>query len=280
MLFAVFAKRSLVATVLFCVLIAGGAGGVMAEKSVVVTTTMLESAVWEATGDRVRPERLIPPGNCPGHFDLKPLMLKEIKNSDLFICHDYQRGIKDKVEALGGDLDIMVVAEKGSYLVPSNYWNMVEQIEFKLNPSTGVGDVPGAESDSDSEGRDIPDRMETSVRLLRTAAAENGWRGASVLAAAMQADFCRWLGFDVAGVIPRSEALTPSKMRDLLRTDAEMVVGNLQSGGDVARIVGQRLDIPVAVISNFPRTAASASKAYENLLQDNIEELERAWEAR
>lgn len=251
--------------------------GVMGEsklETVVVTTSMLESAVQDAArdADQFRVVRLIPPGNCPGHFDLKPRMLEKIKTAGLFICHDFQKGIESKVSGLDTDARLMVVATKGSYLVPSNYWNTVESVGVALEKDMGNVEL--------TNEKERARRQKENEKMLREVAKEKGWEESPILAAAMQADFCGWLGFDVVEVIPRPDSITPQKVSELLKQDVDMVVGNRQTGVYAARMLAERMRVPVAIISNFPKPEEDTRNAYEQLLKANVEELVEAWESR
>jgi len=255
---------------LFLIAFAGQASARPLE--VVVTTSMIESAVRDACGDdtELTIKRLIPPGNCPGHFDLKPRMLETVKAADFFIYHDFQRGIEAKVKAVDPDAEMLVVGVDGSYLVPSNYRKLVRSIKESLKPETAGKRLENAE-ESHGDVADLEDKW-------KDAAKEHGWVGAPVLAAAMQADFCRWLGFDVVGIVPRSDSSSPRMISKLLNTRAAMVIDNRQTGGSAARMLGRRLKIPVATLSNFPESKGPG--AYEKLADKNLGILEKAWQKR
>ena len=68
-------------------------------ETIVVTTSLLQDVV-----ERLLPEdsglqvfRLIPPGACPGHFDLQPSVRYPLVNARLLFRHEFQEALADKV---------------------------------------------------------------------------------------------------------------------------------------------------------------------------------------
>lgn len=242
-------------------------------ESVVVTTSMLECSMLDAFGpdSELEVERIIPPGNCPGHFDLKPKMLAEIRDSDLFVYHNFQRGVKERVLALGAGVATLEIEQAGSWLVPSNYWSVVSYLREVLPDK-----LPLAGAGHPFDSGDLAELED----FWRDAVEKNGWAGVPVVASALQADFCSWLGFDVAAELPRSEELTPAALRDLMDSGAAMVIGNRQSDSQSARMLARRMDLPVAVLDNFPSKKSPGQTAYRTLAETNLNALERAWRRR
>ena len=61
--------------------------------TVVVTTSLIESAVVDVSAGTVETYRMIPPGACPGHYDVSPRDLQTIASSAAVFRHDYQEYI-------------------------------------------------------------------------------------------------------------------------------------------------------------------------------------------
>ncbi len=263
-----YAKYAMfLALMLFCGIAAFG----WQTNTIVVTTSMLEAAVYDAARADTPPHvaRLIPPGSCPGHFDLKPKMLTIIRRADLFVIHSYQRGIERKVAGLKAGVPMVIAEENGSYLVPSNYVKLVKFVAHSCLTENG---------DERIHEDSVAVRMWRLDEEWRNAAKRNGWDGVPVIASAMQADFCRWLGFNVVGEITRPSAMAPNGIDELLHAGAKLVVGNRQSDISAACALAKRLKVPLAELSNFPET--SGKHAYERLAAKNMKELERVWARR
>jgi len=97
-----------------------------------------------------------------------------------------------------------------------------------------------------------------------------------VAASRFQAEFCRWLGLHVVAELPRNGDAPPGRLADALDPRVRLVVASLQEGTAAAEAVGERLGVPVVVLSAFPG-AAGHGTTYEELLESNLERLEKAW---
>lgn len=240
--------------------------------SVVVTTSMLEQAVHEL-GDAaagVEVVRLIPPGSCPGHFDLSPRTVPSLRSADAIVRHRYQGFLESQIVDLGVEDATVVVADvEGSLLVPINYAGLVREVAdilAELLPGRGQHLTHGADEASlrlaDLEG-EIRDRPAP-------------WRGAPVIASFQHAGFSRWLGLDVVAEIGRPEDVTPRDLESLMQHRPAVVIGNLQEGLQSAATLAKRMSVPLAVFSNFPG-AAGYGDGYDELLRSNLERLDEAW---
>ena len=105
------------------------------------------------------------------------------------------------------------------------------------------------------------------------------WQGTAVIASTKQEEFCRWLGFTVVGVYERPENMPPKGLKNLLSKKAAMIVGNHQSDWNAAVSLGKKLDLPVAILSNFPNVEGYGS-GYEQLCLNNLNRLKKAWQNR
>lgn len=72
-------------------------------KSIVVTTSMLESAASEVlpVSQRIDIVRLLSPSSCPGHFDLSPRIVPTLHSAVMVVRHDYQDVLEQKMESIG-----------------------------------------------------------------------------------------------------------------------------------------------------------------------------------
>jgi len=147
---------------------------------------------------------LLPPGSCPGHFDLSPATLPLVRSASLVVRHDYQEALDEKLRALGSEhLHIHVIVVHGSLLIPDNYIRMVRGLVPAL-----VQAFPGEKACID---RNLAKVEQDTVKLRGEMAGQDyPWQGAAVIASAHQKDFAQWLGLTVIDVIKRPEELTPA----------------------------------------------------------------------
>jgi zinc transport system substrate-binding protein len=243
--------------------------------SLVVTTSMLERAVHELgdAADGVDVVRLIPPGSCPGHFDLSPKSLPALRSATAIVRHQYQGFLEARLVEMGVDDAVVIVADPdGSLLIPDHYGRLVRrigEIVGRLMPERGVR--------IDAAVAAVEDRL--AGLELEIGARPTPWRGAQVISSFQQAQFSRWLGLEVVAEIGRPEDTSPRDFEDLLRKSPDLVVANLQEGLEAAATVADRLGVPLVVFSNFPGADGYGSD-YDGLVTHNLDRLDAAWRKR
>lgn len=251
--------------------------GVVAAQNhtVVVSTSMLEAAVREVlpAGASIDVVSILPPSSCPGHFDMSPRLLPMLKAAALVIRHDYQGVLDEKIAQIGGTVQGMNLIETtGSPLIPHHYSLLARHVSAVLKTL-----VPDRAPEMEAVLMDIDTRMERLAAGAEQTAAQ--WQVVPVVAATNAIEFCNWLGFTVVGELKRPEDTTPQDFAKLVRLDAELIVGNLQEGTESALSLGARMNVPVAVISNFPG-AEGFGETYDDLFTANLNRIRTAWQRR
>lgn len=252
----------------------GGAdpGGSPAPPTVVVSTSMLGEAVRAipALQGGVRIVELVPPGSCPGHFDLRPEQAAQLGEASAVLYPEFQEELGRRLGAMEGLRERLVrVPVPSSPLVPEAFLRTVEFVAGELERLE-----PRWRGRLAASLEPTRRRLRTLALRLREGAAPLA--GTPVAASRFQAEFCRWLGLEVVAELPRNGDAAPGALAAALDPRARLVVANLQEGTAAAGAVGERLGIPVAVLSAFPG-APGAGSGYEELLLDNLEALEEAW---
>lgn len=251
------------------------AGGQESGTTIVVTTSMLEHAVQDVSGDipDIDIVSLIPPGSCPGHFDLSPRLVPLINRATLVIRHDYQGMLEERIrKRAGDDVNVLTVQTGKSLLIPYEYADFAERIATALAESGHIDAIKKTDSSTD-----LKRHMNTLADdLLRRA---EPYRGEPVITAVHMKPFAEWLGFNVAGIIKRPEDMSPRDVEALVETDARIIIGNLQEGTDSATTLGEMKGIPVAILSNFPDAPGYGTGIVE-LIETNMTRIEKAWKSR
>jgi zinc transport system substrate-binding protein len=243
--------------------------------SVVVTTSILEGAVLEFSdvATEVEVVRLIPPGSCPGHFDLSPRAVPSLRSADAIVRHHYQGHLESQMVDLGVEDATVIVADvRGSLLIPSMYAGLVRKVADILAEL-----LPGQTEQLIFVANQVGLRLLELEEEIRDR--PSPWRGAPVIAPFQQAGFSRWLGLDVVAEIGRPEDLTPRDLDVLMQHRPALVIGNLQEGLQSAATLAERMSVPLVVFSNFPG-AAGYGDVYDELLRSNLERLDVAWMSR
>ncbi len=250
----------------------GGAAEAPSRPTVVVTTSMLAEAVRAipALENRVRIVDLVPPGSCPGHFDLRAGQLGELRTAVVILYPDYQEGLAGKLGALPGlGPKLVRIPTPASPLVPPVFTRMVETVAAGLERMEPRWRGRLTTSLEPTRGR-----LEALGRRLRARAAP--MVGTPVAASHFQAELCGWLGLHVVAELPRNGDAAPGHLAEVLDPRVRLVVANLQEGTAAAKTVGERLGVPVVVLSAFPG-APGYGEGYGHLLETNLDLLVKAW---
>ncbi len=239
------------------------------KRALAVTTTMIECACRDVAGDAFQIVRMLPPGGCPGHFDISPRMIDRLRDAAILFRFDFQAGLDDQLSRLAErGLTVVEIAPGGGLLCPHSYVTMCRQVcealcqRWPERTETYRGRLEQTER-----------RIAALAGKGRQHVADAGLTGAKVLASEHQQAFCTWLGLDVVDTFPRGELARISEVLDSLtaaqKGHVRLVVGNLQEGTRVSDTLADRLGVPTVVFSNFPSMAEN-QKTFDDLFWANV----------
>jgi len=240
-------------------------------RGIVVTTTMLECAARDLlSADTGIPVLvLVPPGSCPGHFDVPPSIVPVLRNAAVVVAHDYQRDLAAKLGQLGPPgTKVVQIETQGSLLVPEHYLRVTQQLSDVL-----VSAYPNHEARIRAALKAVKQKSQGLAE--KVSARRAVWESTPVIASAMQRQFCEWLKLRAVGQVARPEDVTPAELQALLNSKPALVVANLQEGPQAAQALAEKLAVPLVVFSNFPG-AEGYGHGYEELLNENLRRLEEA----
>lgn len=261
----------MVLSVLLC-LPAGGCGDGDAPGQgyvLAVTNSYLECAVRDLWGRDVAILCLTPPGMCPGHFDISPAQVRQLKNCTLLLRFDFQRGIEDRLARLREQgLDVQQVQPAGGLCVPETYAAVCRQVCQVLSQAH-----PDRTAEYEARLAAIESRLTTLASQLKAAVAESGMTGAAVLTSNHQAQFARWLGLDPIATFVGSDAETVANIDHCLKKAAgrevRFVIANRQEGTALAQALADRCGARAVVFGNFPETCEQGA-GFDRFVQDNV----------
>jgi len=232
------------------------------ERCTVITSDELLADMARALlpDARYRVEAIFPPGQCPGHYDIKFSDIEKIQKAGLVI---YSRSMTFMGKP--GARRLLIDSEGRNWMAPDSYLLGVERLAQGL-----AGHFP-------EHGQEIEHRRQAVTRLVREEAQKlkermqkAGIEGLPVLASSMQKELLTWMGFRVAGVYGRPEALSARDAARLVKTGkAERVVAvvdNLQSGPEAGIRIAEALGRPHIVLTNYP-----SEEGYPAALRNNVE---------
>jgi zinc transport system substrate-binding protein len=277
----VTAKSKIRASVMLLVLLAtafalGGCSPVNPEKLGVVTSTSLIAQIVEQVGgDNVDVVNIIPPAQCPGHFDVKPGDIQKLATADLFLLHGWQgEKFSEDIIASADNPDLVVVSldiqttESDNWMVPSVQREATDKITAALCQVDSqnsalyqqlAADYSNAVSAKEVELRDGLDQVNLSA--------------VNVMCAEMQAGFASWTGLNVVATYGRPDSLTPQMVKDLVDTgrasEVTLIIDNLQSGQDAGVGIAEELGVTRVILSNFPG-GFTDTDTWEEAIDENI----------
>jgi zinc transport system substrate-binding protein len=230
---------------------------------------MIECAVRAVAGDELLVHRLTPPGQCPGHFDLKPGDFEAIVQSEVLLRHDYQEYFDSKLQASAGRKRIVSLPTTGPQTIPPNYAQLCRDVASGLCEA-----FPELSPAIERNLATVEASLDSIASRTRREAAPLA--GAVVIASGFQKDFCEWLGLRVVGDFDQAQEMSLKDLERLVRVGrdahAVAVVGNLQRGDREGKPIAQRLDVPLVLLSNYP-LRPEAADAYAQLINSNVQQL-------
>ena len=233
-------------------------------RGIVTSDTILSGMIASLLPpNRYSIEAILPPGQCPGHYDVKLSDIEKMEKANLTVSF---RGMPFMDKAgLGGRAQLLVDAGGRNWMAPNSY-------------IYGLGILADELSKRFSEDKDeILRRKEETVRKVKTGAnsliekiKRAGIFGKPIIASSMQKEPLEWMGFRVVGEYGRQEAMSTREVVRLLKIGRDqhaiMVVDNLQSGPDAGKGIAETLGVPHVVLTNFP-----SEKGYLATLGENVD---------
>ena len=247
-------------------------------------SSLIANIIQDVADGKLETRTIIPPGVCPGHYDVKPSEIKALANSTALFIHNYQQSYQNIVGAIEAadnpDLIITVLNVTGNWMVPAVQAEAVGKIAQALGEMDPENAAYYQERAAERE-QAILDYGEEVKNRLQDAEVE----GVKVICAAMQEGFVRWAGFDVVATYGRPEDLSVADV-DQLITEAKqagvaLVIDNLQSGSTtLGAAMEPDIEAVPVTISNFPGGLEN-TETWEKTIDKNVDLLLEAlheWE--
>lgn len=237
---------------------------------VAASNSYLESVARDLLGQGEAVISLAGAGMCPGHFDIRPGQVAELRRCRVLLRLDFQKALDAKLAGARDDgLRIAEIRMPGGLCEPASYLAACRQAADTL-VQAGLLDRPAA----DRRLAQIADRVEGKAALLQQKVA--GLKNMPVLASTHQEAFCGWLGLNVVGAFSGADTAGVGQVDLAVRkgeqAGAKLVIANLPEGRRVADALAERLGAKVVVFGNFP-AAGQGRSSFDDLLEGNVERL-------
>ena len=243
---------------------------------VVASTSLITQIVERVSGNKVDVVNIIPPAQCPGHFDVKPGDIQKLAEADLFLLHGWQgeKFSEDLIATADNDNLTVVkvdvkVGENANWMTPAVQAAAMDKIAETLSQA----DVANTDAyrAAAEEYKSIISAKEAEVKEKL---ADISPAGISVLCAEQQAGFLGWAGFSIVSTFGRPETMTPPVVKDLVdlgrSENVVLVIDNMQSGADAGAAVAEDLGCRRVILSNFPGGYKDTA-TWEDTIDYNIE---------
>ncbi len=233
-------------------------------KEIIVTSDTILSGIMTLLlpPDSYSVEAILPPGQCPGHYDVKLSDIEKMKRAGLIVSF---RGMSFMSKAgVDNGGQFFVDNEGRNWMAPDSYLYGLALLADELSKR-----FPEDKGKIVSRKKDAIREVRADANLLIQRIKEAGIFGKPVIASSMQKEPLEWMGFRVVGEYGRPEAMSTREVVRLLRIGKELniiaVVDNLQSGPDAGKGIAETLGVPHVVLTNFP-----SEKGYIATLKDNV----------
>ncbi len=250
-------------------------GGCSTESSsklkVVTSTSLLAQIVERVGGDKVDVVNVIPPAQCPGHFDVKPDDIKKLADADVFLMHGWQgeKFTEDLIASADNpDLSVHRIDVKGNWMTPQTQSQAIDLI---------AGIINQADAESSADFQKNAESFKASVNAKGAEMADK-LAGANVseinvMCAEQQAGFVQWAGFNIVATYGRPDSLTPQVVKELVDKGREgkvtLIIDNVQSGQDAGAGIAEELGSTRVILSNFPGCYEN-TETWEKTIEYNV----------
>ena len=268
-----FIVTALMITSLVVSVLLGGCSTESSAKLKVVTSTSLIAQIVERVGgDKVSVVNIIPPAQCPGHFDVKPGDIQKLADAKLFIIHNWQgEKFSDALIASANNKNLTVVKVEmaGNWMTPPVQRDATDKIAAALaqiDPDNGA-----AYQKSAAEYKTEVTAKESEVKAKL---GQVNLSVVNVLCDEQQAGFVKWTGLNIITTYGRPETFTPQIVKELVDKGKEkgalLVIDNMQTGGESGKSLAEQLGVKHIVLSNFPGGYEN-TETWEKAIDKNIE---------
>jgi len=240
--------------------------------TVVTSTSLLSHIVEQIGGNMVDVVNIIPPAQCPGHFDVKPNDIKKLAKADLFLLHGWQ-GEKFSQELIASannaKLSVVKIDVQGNWIVPSSQLAGTDLIVAALC-QTDAANCPEYEK----AATEYKSKVSAKESELRSKLAKAKLSDINVFCGEQQAGFVKWTGLHLVGTFGTPDTLTPQVVKDLVDQGKQLrvtlVIDNLQSGKDAGAAIAEDLGCTRIILSNFPG-GFNNTETWEKAIEYNVE---------
>ena len=229
---------------------------------------MIASLIRDISGNYFEIINVLPPNACPGHFDLKPKDVLSIRNAALILSHQYQKDLHKALRSqVKEEKRWLILPDEKALTIPDQYLRTGQWLLKSLKDR-----FPLQKSDFNKHWlRSEADKKEIRDEFNEIFKDKNSFL-CPVIVAYHQKEFVEYWGFRIIGVFDSPGGDSFQALKTLIdngsKIKAKAVVANLQTGDKQARVIAEKLGVPLIALSNFPG-GEPVTSTYKELLRAN-----------
>jgi len=271
-------KISLIVTAILLLSLAGASllGGCSpagtSKLKVVTSTSLIASLVERVGGNEVDVVNIIPPAQCPGHFDVKPGDIQRLADAALFFLHGWQGEMFSEeliASADNPDLTVVKIDIQGNWMTPPVQLEATDKITAALCQVDAENCSVYQESATEYKEAIVAKEAEIRARLNQA-----DLSGVNVMCADEQAGFVGWVGLNIVATYGRPESLSTQLIKELVdkgrAENVTLIIDNLQSGQDAGVPIAMDIGCQRIILSNFPG-GFDNTETWEKAIDRNVE---------
>lgn len=217
--------------------------------------------------------RLAEPGMCPGHFDIRPSQVQQLRSCRVLLRLDFQKSLDTKLAGAKDDgLRIAEIRISGGLCEPESYLAACRQTADALVAVNLL-----ERTTADQRLAAIQTRIEQTSILCRQRVTD--LRDRPVIVSTHQEAFCRWLGLRPVAVFSGADSAGVGQVDHAVRqgeqAGVKLIIANRPEGRRVADALANRLGAQVVVFGNFP-ALGSGQNSFDDLIESNVDALSKA----
>lgn len=248
-----------------CVCIAGCGSKSKTASPVAATSSYLAAAVRDVMGGNFDVMLLSSPGQCPGHFDMTPGQLRELRSARLILRFDFQSQLDAKLSQPGETATVAGIKPGGGLSEISTYYGAVKQTADALVKAGMITQELAKQRLAEISQR--LDAMKANTQKTLKACKLDGQ---PVISSQHQKKFCESLGLKVVACFTSRD--NPTEMAKVVESakkhDVKLVVGNVPEGPAAAEKLADHLSVAMVMLNNFP--TADGKNAFDKMYTDNV----------
>lgn len=245
------------------------------QPEIAVANSYIGAAVKDLCGNQQQIFDLVPPGMCPGHFDISPSQVNLLCNCKILLVFDFQKNIEKAVPRIKErGLKVCTVTLSPGMCIPETYLSIVKQVAAALSEQQ-----PLQKDYYESRLKEIEQRLNILGQDIVNRINKSELDGTKIITSQHQSEFTKWLGLDCVSTFAGRDTITPAQidhnLQEARQNQIKLVIANKQEGTEIAKTLAEHLNLKYVVFSNFPDNNEQnvAIAGYDHLVTENVNRL-------